>query len=189
MSAAYAARAIYGAWRLARGDAGGMAYFEDSVTGFWRSFWAAGIILPFYLLLISLRLAGSEVELNPLRYYTAEMIAYVIAWTAFPVVMLSVAPALERKDHYIRYIVAYNWAAVLQNAVYMPLGLLHFAGVLPSDGATFLLLVALGVILMYTWFVTVTALEVNGAVAAALVAGDFVLSLFIDSLADTAALR
>jgi len=42
--------ALYGAYRLARFDAGGMRYFDASIDGFWRSFFAAVLIAPFYLI-------------------------------------------------------------------------------------------------------------------------------------------
>ena len=48
-------RALYGAYRLARLDAGGMAYFDSSIGGFWRSFFAAVLVVPFYALLLVMR--------------------------------------------------------------------------------------------------------------------------------------
>ena len=32
---------LFGAWRLAHLDRRGMEYFDTSIDGFWRSFWAA----------------------------------------------------------------------------------------------------------------------------------------------------
>ena len=41
--------ALYGSWRLARLDPGGMAYFNRTVEGFWNSFFAAVIVAPGYI--------------------------------------------------------------------------------------------------------------------------------------------
>ena len=43
---------VYGAWRLVLGDRSAMALFDDSVLGFWKSFFAAAIVFPMYALLI-----------------------------------------------------------------------------------------------------------------------------------------
>jgi len=40
------AGALYGLWRLARGDASGLDFFNATLEGFWRSFAAAVIIAP-----------------------------------------------------------------------------------------------------------------------------------------------
>ena len=37
------ARSIFAAWRIARFDAGAMNYFNLTLEGFWRSFFAAGL--------------------------------------------------------------------------------------------------------------------------------------------------
>ena len=40
-------RSIYGAWRLALLDPSGLNWFDVSIEGFWRSFFAAAIVAPF----------------------------------------------------------------------------------------------------------------------------------------------
>ena len=54
--------AMIGALRLARGDRGGLAGFDRSVDGFWRSFRAAVISYRLYLVLLSMRMAVAEWE-------------------------------------------------------------------------------------------------------------------------------
>ena len=103
------------------------------------------------------------------RFITLEAIAYVIAWVAFPLLMASLARLLDRDDYYIRYIVAYNWAAVLQNLLYIPIAILAAAGVLSIALSNTLGLMALALIVAYTWFITRTALEVAAGMAAGIV--------------------
>jgi hypothetical protein len=45
-------RALQGAWLLARGDTRGMGLFDLSVEGFWRSFAAALLAAPAYVLVL-----------------------------------------------------------------------------------------------------------------------------------------
>ncbi len=183
LSAREAAYSLYGAYRLARLDAGGLVYFDASLGGFWRSFYAAAFVAPFFTLLLALRYADGMVAASPLRYAVIESIAYVIAWVAFPVIMLTVVQMLDRERRLVGYIVAYNWAAVLQNALYLPIPMMGITGVLAVNVANGLGMLALVLILVYTWFITKTALEVSAAAAAGVLALDLGLSIFITSVA------
>lgn len=177
-------RALYGAYRLARFDAGGLASFDISIGGFWRSFFAAVLVLPLYLATLDVRFAGEGFETPWPRFLAIQMIGYVIGWIAYPLVMTTVARALDRERHYLRYIVAYNWTSVWQNLIYLPLAMLSLGGAVAEGPAAFLTLGALVVVLVYAWFVARTALDVPAPVAAALVALDIGLSLIITAVTD-----
>lgn len=175
---------LYGAYRLARYDGGGMAFFDTTLDGFWRSFFAAVIIAPFYVVVLYMRFDVGEVDTPPARFVSVEVIAYVISWVAFPVVMISLARFLECSERYLAYIVAYNWASVLQNALYLPLAMLSVNKVLPMEVASTLSLIVLLLILVYTWFITRTALDLTAGTAAGVVALDLILSIFINATAE-----
>ena len=174
--------ALYGAYRLARFDVSGLKYFDASNAGFWRSFFAAVLIAPFYFALLNLRFAELS-EVPAIRFFALEFIAYVIAWVAFPLIMASLVREIGREVNYVRFIVAYNWSAVLQNGLFLPIEFLVLAGVLPVDAANLLGLMAIAVIVVYIWFVTRTALDVTGAMAAGIVGVDFILSVLINTIA------
>src|SRR5437763_14845048 len=98
--------ALTGALRLARGDRGGLSYFDRSVDGFWRSFRAAVIGYPLYLVLLSMRVTVAEWETSGAFLIIAvETIAYVIAWTAFPLFMLIVTPRIGRPTRFVAFMV------------------------------------------------------------------------------------
>ncbi len=182
-SAREAVLSLYGAYRLARFDARGLTYFVTSFEGFWRSFFAAVIVAPFYVVLLSMRYAAGETGVGAMRFASVEAIAYVIAWVAFPLARVFLARVLTREERYLGYIVAYNWAAVLQNGLYLPLGMLGVTAAVPAGAANVLGLIALSLILVYTWFIARVALDVGAGAAAALVALDLVLSVFINAVA------
>ena len=172
-------RSLYGAYRLARFDAGGMAFFDTSVGGFWRSFYAAAFVAPFYAILLALRY-GLEIDPpHPMRFFLLYADAYVISWLAFPVVMAGLSRIILRQAHFKRYIVAYNWAAVLQNALYLPFAMLQASESMPREIGNVLGLIVLVVVLVYIWFITRTALAVAAPTAAGVVAVDFFLTLII----------
>ena len=176
---------LFGAWRLAHFDSSGMQYVDDTVEGFWKSFFAAVIALPGYGALRAIAMVSNPEALPTAswpRTVAVFAIAYVIAWTSFPVVMTVVAEILDRRDQFIRLIVAYNWSAVIQVAVLLPVAVLVAAG---GGGASVLLYFAvMAAIMVYLWFIVRTALDVPGPTAAALVGLDFVINLLINGVVD-----
>jgi hypothetical protein len=175
---------LYGAWRFAHGDAKAIAYFNDSIAGFWRSFTAALIVAPLYGLLLLVRHQGAMAHVPGVRFAAIEMIAYAIAWLAFPVLMASFVKTLDRNRFYVRYIVVYNWTAVLQNGLYLPIAILAAADLIGNAVANTLGIIALGVVVVYVWFVARVALEISPAQAAGVISLDFLLSILINAVAE-----
>ena len=169
ISGQYVTNALYGAYRLARGDTTGLSYFDTSTAGFWRSFFAAVLIAPLVLILLVIRFSVDDIGAGAVRFYTIEAIAYVIGWVLFPVVVFYLVQTLEKEERYVGFIVAYNWAAVLQNGVYLPFAILFQIGVIPGEAAGLLNLILLGLVLAYTWFVAKNALDISGAVAGGII--------------------
>lgn len=173
---------VYGAWRLLKLDRDGMAYFDATVAGFWRSFWVAALVAPPFFLLVALRFDAGEVQADPLRYWMVEAVAYVIAWLVFPVVMISVCRFLDREHRFVAFIVAYNWTALLQNGFYLPVALAGAVGLISGEAEGFLSLLVLSGILAYQWFVTRVALVVPPMTAVAIVVLDLLVSLFVNAV-------
>jgi hypothetical protein len=174
---------LFGAFHLAHADPDGMRYFNASHEGFWRSFTAAILIAPLFAILLTVRYIGGEEAASVFRFSAVEAIAYVISWVAFPLLLFYLTDILSIGAKYIRYIVAYNWISVLQNVVYLPFALLVEAHLLEGSPAAFIGYILLGLVLLYTWFVTRTALEVSNFMAAGLVLVDLLISIFINTLA------
>jgi hypothetical protein len=178
------AKALYGTYRFARFDPDAMDYFRNTNGAFWRSFKAALYIAPFYAALLLMRYSMGEVSSPMGRFIVVEALAYIIAWLAFPVIVEPLTKSMGRGDRFVRYIIAYNWAAVLQNLLYMPLAMLSVSGALPPGGAGLMGFVVLLMIMTYTWFITRTALQISGSRALGLVALDFALSFLINGYAE-----
>ena len=177
-------RALYGAYRLARFDAGGLTFFDATVGGFWRSFFAAVIVAPLYVTMLGVRFTSQAIEATPARFLAIEMISYVIGWVAYPLVMTTVVRAIDRERHYLRYMVAYNWAGVWQSLLYLPLVILTYGGAVPERAVAVPTLAAFLAILVYAWFIARVGLAIPGLVAASLVALEVGLGLAITAIAD-----
>ena len=173
--AAEIASSLYGAWRLARLDKTALQFFNRSVEGFWRSFFAAVIVLPAHAALMFGQVADSEMTAGPLEFAAVQGLIYVLGWTVFPLVMFHLAEVMQRSGEYIGYVVASNWASVLEAAFYLAVSGVAASGLVPEAVGNFLKLGAFFAILAFEGFIAATALRI-GAMAAG---GIVLLSLFI----------
>jgi hypothetical protein len=180
---------LFGAWRLAHLDARGMEYFDRSIEGFWRSFWAAAVTAPAYALIVALRLIERSTESDPLRVVLVETIGYAILWTAFPLASWYLLQALDKQDRYFGYIVAYNWASVLQVCVYLPVAALAASGGMPEAAMSLIALAATAVVVFYQYFIARTALQVDMPIAAGIVFLDLMLGILVQGVIITLEMR
>ncbi len=173
---------LYGAWRLLIRDPRGIEWLDNSIEGYWKSFFCAVVVLPGYLLWFAFSVYDTSFDAGPFRILFVESISYVIGWVAWPLLMAYIAPALDRDRNYIRYIVAYNWSAGISMVFYLVILAIRLTGVAPEGIMALFSFIALVVILSYHWYVLCIALEVSPGAAAGLVAGDFVLSQIISGI-------
>lgn len=179
------AYALFGALRLARFDASGLDFFDRSSAAALRSFAAALVVLPAYVLLVLVRPATDETAVSWPTFMVVEAIAYVCSWTAYALVMDEISRWLDRGARYPLFLSVYNWSSVVQMMVYLPAVIIAQSGVLPADlGETVEFAVTLAV-LIYQWFVTRVALDVPALPAAGLVLIDMLLSVLISGSADS----
>ena len=173
---------IYGAWRLACLDAGAMRYFDRTPEGFWKSFFAAAIVAPGFAIIIAYELAQGEFEAGALRVFLTEILAYVLGWVAFPVIVHQICEVIGKREAYIGYIVAFNWSKVIQMAVFLPAVGLVELGALPGDSGSLLLLAITILVLVYEWFITRTALAVTAMAAVGFVVLDFTIDMIVHTI-------
>ena len=175
--------ALAGCLRLARGDRGGLACFDRSIDGFWRSFRAAVISYPLYLMLLAMRVSVAEWQQSGgWRIVTVETIGYVVAWVAFPLLMLSVVRWIGRAHRFFDFMVAYNWCQVPQSALFVLVGLVSAGGVLSAQASEAMDMAAAIATLLYEWFIARVALDTSGVVAIFVVLLDLVLGVFISRI-------
>ncbi len=174
---------LYGAWRLALFDPAALAWFDRGVAAVWRSFWAAAIAYPGFILLTVLQTEPAAWNrAGALHILLLESAAYVILWTGFPLVILALCRWLEREEESLGFIIAYNWAQVLQVALMVGVALVERALALPLPAAAALDLASIAAVLAYEWFIARTALQAGGGAATAVVLIDVVLASAMERL-------
>ena len=176
MNGSAAWQGIYGAWRLACRDRGAPRYFDGSLAGVLRSFWAGAICYPGFFLLLWMRpdTPGGGAFLHALIIQT---IGYVIQWAAYPLAALPFCRWLVPEERALGFIAAYNWSQVLQTAFFVLVALISLP--LPDSGALALGRIGLVAMLGYEWFIARVAIGAGGWVAAGMVVLDVVLGSFI----------
>lgn len=167
---------LYGAWRLACFDENGMSHFNVSVEGFWRSFFAAVILTPFYMFSIGPSFMTPEGDFS---FWAAvvHFIFYAMGWVLFPLVAFFATDLLQIGHRFTALIVAVNWSAVLIAGISMLFGvvlvliqgeLAYFIGIAVGSG-----------VIVYHWFVIKTALGTTTPTAIAFALFNLVLSYML----------
>jgi hypothetical protein len=173
---------LYGAYRLAWFDPSGMANFNLTVEGFWRSFFAAVLVAPAYAILVAVQLSAGAEDFNLALVFLTEGVGYVLAWCAFPLVAVVLTRLLGLDRNYVALIVAVNWSAVLQTGAFLAVLLLGL--ILPDGLGTLIVTLTTLAILIYQWFVIRTSLGTTGGIALMLLLVDLVITTMINAGAD-----
>jgi hypothetical protein len=178
--------AVGGALRLACGDRRGLKFFDASIDGFWRSFRAALICYPLYLVLLGFRIPAAQWEASGVAEILAvETIAYVISWAALPLLIMKLAHWLGRDTRFLPFMVAYNWSQIPQTALFVLVGLDGATGLLPPSAAGLTELLAAVAALVYEWYIARVALAVTGAQATLVVIVDLILGTTLGRVAES----
>jgi len=150
---------LHGAGLLARGRPEGLAFVERTPEGAARSFWAAVLCLPVFLVLRAFAWASlGEPAGGVARGLAVEIIGYAVAWSGYALVSLPLARALGRAALWPRFIAAWNWANAVQYLVLLVLTVPALVG-LPAVLVQGLGLAALGYAVWLEWFVARHALR------------------------------
>lgn len=165
-------QSLTGAWLLFRRDPAGMGNFSLTIEGFWRSFFAALLAAPAYIVLVM-----GRSDVGGATSWPGEILAYLVGWAAFPVIAIFLTRLLQLSHKYVPLIIASNWAAVLQILFFV--AVLLASRIFPQGLQSFLLLIATVIVLSYQWFVVRTALETTAMIALGLVVVDFLISTVI----------
>lgn len=174
---------LYVAWRLLLFDGAARQYIDATIASYWKSFYAAAIALPA-VFIVRLLYLDAHPELtahaDTERIVAVFALDYVYQWVAFPLLMVYGADAIGRSRQYVAFIVAHNWAQVVQVAIILPaFAIFAAAGPEPSGTAAALLFAAHLVTWIYSWFIARTVLEIGGGIAALVVLGELAVSYTI----------
>ena len=172
------ARALAGAFMLARGRAAGLAAFENTLPVAAYSFRAAAICLPIFMFFKDQTSTPDDVVLT----LFVDLLLFAASWAGFALASLYLARALGVAEAWPRFIAAWNWSAVVQ---YLALAVLSLPGLLLGRGGLLDLggLLALFFAVWMEWFVARHALRLSPLGAAGFVGLDLGIAVFLGGFA------
>jgi len=176
--------ALLGALKLARFDPSGDALFGHSSRAAWQSFFAAFLAAPFYLFLIALNgltVGGG----GPALIYA--LLSYAGGWLLFPVVVWYAVRAMDRENRFAHFLAAYNWSAVIHNALFFLLAFVDVVTGTSNGTRGFFALLILVYVALFIWFVARTTLNISRGQAAMIVGLDILTAVVWTGFADTLA--
>lgn len=173
------ATALYGAWRLIRGDAGGAAYFRTGRDGFWSAAWAVALVLPAHLLTIGVHVADDPMRSFGLGDLVRESEILVVGWFGYALLGFYVLRSVGKLGRFDAYMTAYYWTTVPLAYAETVLTLVRAMGVLPLPIENLVAIGFLMLVLWARWFVARTGLQVKGGEAAGVVFGTLIFDIVI----------
>jgi hypothetical protein len=173
---------IHGAWRLLLGDRRGLDEIDRSPMGAWRSFLLAPLLYPLDLINFGMVVQLAHATAPLLKVLLVQLVIYVISWTAIPLVMLSLAPAMNRERQMLGYIAALNWSSAITAVLSVGCSFLLWSGIVGENFAALLFLAQLAILLVYYWFIAKMALELNALPAAGLSVAQIIFAFMLTQI-------
>jgi len=173
---------VMGAWQLARFDAGGAQYFDESRAAAVRSFFAAALVLPTYVVLNLLLPVEEPVEHDELIVFVIYLLDYVLTWTAFPVIAYYLCQSIDRESAFFRFLSATNWANLISIHLELLVVILLVGGIVPETLVPLVAIVVYAYLFAYQWFVTRHCLNVSAVGAAGITLLYFAVTILVSWL-------
>lgn len=186
---AHARNSVLAAWQLVVRDPKAWDGFDLTADGFFRSFTAVLLVIPFNIVFdlfaLRLRQAGGldAVDAGGAATYTYSKMAFsttalCVEWLLFIVIAYFLLKFLGFADRYVRFVVAYNWGCVIVELFNLPAVVLFSLGLVSYAMAVDLIFIALGLTLYYRFYIAQTALEVGWGLAMGIAVLEFLFTIF-----------
>jgi hypothetical protein len=174
---------LTGAWRMMLGKADGLRLLDLSADGFWNSFFAIVLALPALVV----GWVGTANELSQLSGAFGGKLSIVVrlavidlaTWVLPLIALAAVASRAGIADRFVHLVVASNWASALIVWIMLPASLLGLFWPAASDAGALLSLALFMLTMVLSWRLTNVAIGKGPAVASAVFAGMFLVSLIV----------
>lgn len=164
----YIRNSLRGAWEMARANPKAMDYFDLSSDGFWKSFWAIGVMAPVYILWVFFNLQADPQDHPDMIAYPllSESIffVFIMPFTAF--VMIYFTRFMKISANYAAMVIAFNWVNALVFWIVTIMTIIMASGIIGGDIASIILLIVKFYFAAYVvWFTLKTSLSISGMLA------------------------
>jgi len=171
--------ALYAATRMIMHDRAGLQDVNNTASGFWHSFSAIILIAPLYLFISSIVWDPNNSQAAIAFSTPLHLIALALQWLVWPLVMVFATRWAGISQYFARYVIVYNWSNVLIITVLSVPAVLFRIGLLPLEVAALFTGIIQLLVFYIEWYLARLSLDTSGVIAAAVVLGNFVLSIGI----------
>jgi hypothetical protein len=178
---------LAGAFEVMMGRPEGLNRIDTSLDGFWRSFGAIVLVLPFAAMALISQWRLETAAGAPAPPLTGGMLglylfALLVDWISFPLVFALVARPFGLGSRYVPFIVTRNWASVILGALAALVHLMHLIHLIPAAVMPYALLGVVLVSLRLSYVIVRATLLVSIGMALPIVILDFLVSLVVWSV-------
>lgn len=170
-------RGVVGAALLLRNDGRAMGAFDVTWQGFVKSFFAALLVLPAFVVVHWLQTRDVPFEPTPMPL---AVVAYALQWAAFPLTAAALAKLMRRGEQFVPYVIAANWASVVQIGIVLAVVLI--GTVLPMQLTGFVLLAMTMGLLLYDYLIAKLAFDAEGLEGVGVVMVQLLVGMLIQRL-------
>lgn len=187
VSADECGRSLRGMAALLNRRADGVAAFDTSEAGFWRSFGAIFLTLPAFVVAVGLERHRLGLDIAGAALFTdlglalRVAVAQIASFVAMPIAMILVARRFGLGRGYVAYVVVSNWVGVFGSFMLSLPGLLFLMGFETAPLTGLFTLAFAAILLHLNWFVAKVTLGIGAGAAAAITALSLGLDLAIEA--------
>ena len=152
----------------------GLAAFNVSEAGFWRSFAAILLTLPAYIVALALERHRLGLDAGGAFLFSDPGLAVrlaagqVASFVAMPLAMIPIARRFGWGERYVPFVVVMNWAGVFGSLLLALPGVLYLVGFETAGLTDLFSLACIALLLHLSWFVARVTLKTGPVAAAAI---------------------
>ncbi|MCF8467359.1 MAG: hypothetical protein K9G33_08160 [Sneathiella sp.] len=172
---------LYGNYLIARRDKDALHYFNISEAGFYSSFTAMVLAIPFFAFENGLDYKTIATETALIPFLLLLCLALWVSWGAFLFVMGILSKFMGFADKISVFVIVYNWSQLALIALWMPISIIS-GGLLPAGIASGINLLFIAASYVYLWQILRVTLNLTGTTAAGLAFLEFLVAVLTQSV-------
>lgn len=172
---------LYGTYKIARLDPDALQYFNISASGFYRSFAAIFLAIPFFLFENSIDYKKIETATSFVPFLIILGIALAASWLTYLFVAGLVTRLMGNLQKFTVFVIVYNWSQLALIVVWLPISIIS-TGFLGAELSSVISLIFIAATYVYLWRILKITLEISGSLAAGFAFLEFMIAILTQVL-------
>jgi hypothetical protein len=172
---------LYGTYKIARLDPDALQYFNISASGFYRSFVAIFLAIPFFLFENSIDYKKIETATSFVPFLIILGIALAASWLTYLFVAGLVTRLMGNLQKFTVFVIVYNWSQLALIVFWLPISIIS-TGFLGAELSSVISLIFIAATYVYLWRILKITLEISGSLAAGFAFLEFMIAILTQVL-------